>query len=773
MAATGGRTGAMVVLAVVGLAVVGAAAATVHYRIAIAERVAREVLADAAVGPVSLRIEALEIDHAIVADLDVPALGATARRVRVDFAVGELLDRHIRRIHAQDLSVALDMDAGLPALAAPGGRSDGLDWSAAAILVDGSRYESAAAFEGHVLPAGMDAVPVSGRLTVRGTPAGLDSATIDAVAPAPPLPLIDAREARIRGTLDGDTLTLRAGIALAGGRLDLGFEGPWPATPDPANLVGVLTLKAQNPDLPLLAVQTAEATATLGATSVTVAGTLSAEEGTVTLAAEAARPTGLTDLPRSLHADVGFRLLGVHVPQAPGPIDATGRLRFDMDGTAAEVRVREDVHAMVHMGGEPISATLAAADAPLVRSENVFDAEAPLAVRVDEATLRAMGETLSFLGLDGEIRPGPAPAVTVRAARLDANRPGFAPPVDVEGHGTLDGDAIRFEGRASALDGVVAVRLRGRHDLGTSDGTAEVALQRIDFIPSLLQPGDLSGAFPAVITDVRGGIAAEGSLSWGSGGLASDLVIGLHRIGFAAEGALVEGVTGSVTLDRPWPPRTPPGQTVKIERVVAGLPMTGGIVRFHVDDVGRLHVADAGLDVFGGRVTLADLVLDPDGVRQTATVRIEGIGIQSLIDFAELEGTSGTGTFAGILPVVVSADGVSVAGGRLEAAAPGVLRYAPAVPPAALQGGGEGVSLMLEALKDFRYDVLRADIDGEAGGEWTAALHLAGKNPNFLDGYPFELNFNFSGKLDAILREGMKGFSLPERVGEGISGTRP
>jgi hypothetical protein len=90
-----------------------------------------------------------------------------------------------------------------------------------------------------------------------------------------------------------------------------------------------------------------------------------------------------------------------------------------------------------------------------------------------------------------------------------------------------------------------------------------------------------------------------------------------------------------------------------------------------------------------------------------------------------------------------------------------------------LQGGDEGVSLMLDALKNFHYDEISVTVDGRSGDEWSVKLHVEGKNPDFMDAYPFIFNFNLSGRLDEIIRSGLRSYDLPARLGEGISKERP
>lgn len=798
MAATGGasRVAKGLVVFVVGAAAMLAAA--FGLRVAISERILAEVLAGVVPGPVTLRVEALEADHAIVAGIELPAMGVAVRRIRVDFAIGELFDRHVRRIQVQDVSMDVDGHDGLPPLPKIGGGGPAPRWTVGTVLLEGARvvvrapagaadvaltgavrriagdrYSGTAAFSGSVAPEGGEAVPVSGRAEFRGTTEVLDSATIEAVATEVRVPWLDAREVRLAGTLTAGMLALRLDAPFPEGSIDVAFRGPLPSAPDPSLITGEVTLSADNLPLPALSASRVEATATLEAGSIAIAGTLAADEGSVAIAAEAPVPPDFAALPQRLRADVRIALAGLAVPGTPGPLAVSGRIEGGVEGKALAIRVIDDLRARMDVAGERIAIRVQPSDTPLLRTADVFSPEAPLEVRADVATVLAVGQTLDLLGADAQVRVAPATEIVLRTVRIDPNRPELTSPVDGEGRAILDGGAVHFAGRFRAADGVVVADVGGRHHLDTATGEAQVSLARVDFIPGLFQPADLSSAVPAAITEVRGGIEAGGDITWGAGGIASELAIRLHRLGFKAAGVLVEGIAGSIAVDRPWPLRTPPDQTVTIERVVAGVPLTNGTVRFRIGEHASPTIGSADFEVLGGRLALDGMAFSAAAGSATGTVRIGGIGVQRLIDLAEIDGTSASGQLAGTLPITVSAAGVSVGGGRLSATSPGVLRYAPPVPPASLQGGGEGVSLMLEALKNFHYEVLGADIDGEAGGEWLAALRLSGKNPDFMDGYPFELNFNLSGRLDAILRDGMKGFSLPERLGEGLSGTRP
>src|SRR5262249_13174283 len=151
----------------------------------------------------------------------------------------------------------------------------------------------------------------------------------------------------------------------------------------------------------------------------------------------------------------------------------------------------------------------------------------------------------------------------------------------------------------------------------------------------------------------------------------------------------------------------------------------------------ELAIASASLRLAGG-----DVVLDPVRIGKGAPelkLKAHGLDLQQLLALASIEGLDGTGSLSGEIPVTLDPAGIRVKGGQLAAAAPGRLSYAPGKPPAALQGGGESVSLALAALTDFRYDELRATLDREASGQVSIGMHVRGKNPGFYNGYPVEL----------------------------------
>ena len=111
-----------------------------------------------------------------------------------------------------------------------------------------------------------------------------------------------------------------------------------------------------------------------------------------------------------------------------------------------------------------------------------------------------------------------------------------------------------------------------------------------------------------------------------------------------------------------------------------------------------------------------------------------------------------------------------IEGGELAATGPGWLRYRSDQVPAALQAGGENVSLLLQALENFRYEALRITLDGRTDAEMDIGLHVEGANPDLYDGYPIEFNLDLEGELANVLRSGLATYTIPERIRERMQG---
>lgn len=331
-------------------------------------------------------------------------------------------------------------------------------------------------------------------------------------------------------------------------------------------------------------------------------------------------------------------------------------------------------------------------------------------------------------------------AVSMRLRPLDL--PYWNQPVDLAGRGAVDAGTVAFGGTITSAAGRVVATFEGIAQTREATGQAQFELRRIAFAPGGLQPNELVPALGDFLTAVSGNITASGTLRWSEGEPAISGRLSLSDLSFAAGGVGVENLTSAITFERVWPPQTPPGQVLTVGRIDPGLEVTDGTVRFQLDDGGRLRIEHAAIAFSGGRLSVEPVTLDPRAEHHDVVFRAEGFDLQEVLDAASVEAAHATGSVSGRIPVSLSRRGIAVNHATLATDAQGFLRYQPAVPPDALQQEDGSVQLLRDALKNFRYDRLTVTLNGGSSQEWHSTVHIAGNNPDVLEGHPFVLNVN-------------------------------
>lgn len=485
-----------------------------------------------------------------------------------------------------------------------------------------------------------------------------------------------------------------------------------------------------------------------------------------------------------------LRLNGNHlafVPQAPGRLRAEELVgpHFALNTLDAGIRASaEPLFAIAEMDGE----------AALRMNAVLGDLNAVAELRLDSGPRQmAIGaKQLSFAGpldlnekrkaLTFEVLGGSVTLTDVPGRLLDMHArmrisdgveaklvsarlhlPGIVP-LSLDAYARPTGEASwRLGANLRDAKRRLEIEASGRHVGKTGTGTLNLTVKPIAFSEDGLQPADLIPALADTLTRVAGRLAATGTLRWSEHGLSPEIDL-LIQDGAAALGGLsMSRINTVIRLDGLAPLSTPPDQVAAVGLVEAGLPLTDGRMTFQISG-SRLTVAAADISLAGGRMSLANAVVDHAAKEQRLEFRVEGVNLAEIVRQIDLEGLEASGALSGRIPAVVSEGRVFINDARLAATAPGLLRYRPATRPAALEGGGQPVEMMLKALDDFRYRTLVLTLDGEAGGDVEALLHIQGSNPALYDGYPLEFNLTLQGKLDTVLQETLAGYQIPDKI---------
>ena len=386
------------------------------------------------------------------------------------------------------------------------------------------------------------------------------------------------------------------------------------------------------------------------------------------------------------------------------------------------------------------------------------------------ASLRMPDEDIAIDGIDVtfDTRKTGGRFAEFTVARLrNGGDAAFVIPLRLAGAVDRTDDRLAFTATVGDDAERLTAQLEGTHNLSTHDGRLGFETEGIGFAPGLVQPGHLFPLLRGLTEDVDGLVAAQGEIAWTNGEIIPDVTLLIENVSATIDQIRVEQVNTVIHMDGVWPPSTLAGQLVAVALLDAGLPLTDGVVSFRLTPEGIIDVDSAEWHWAGGTIGSGAQRIDPAVSEHDVVFDVADIDLAQVVALAEIGGIEASGLLSGRIPASFGDAGVVISGGVLEANAEGgVLRYKPDAAPSALRDAGEGATLMLAALENFEYELLRVTLDRRADGETNVGLHLRGANPSFYDGYPVEFNLNISAELDAMLQRGLESYRIPDVIAE-------
>jgi hypothetical protein len=651
-----------------------------------------------------------------------------------------------------------------------------------------------------------------GRITAESEDGRIELARLDLPAGLPPGPW--------QAALGEEGVPIRLEAAPAPHGWDVALEGPLALRSGPTSLEGALSIGLEaDADLALRRLRPSSADITLREV---VLGEMAIDRAEIALQLEG-EPGALTGTAAIEASGRGRPLPDLEIAAA----DLAQTLHLAVGPTALTVALRDP--GRLHLAGarwrdqaaaEELALALQAADAPLLELDletggwqaavqagletlalRAGDPATPLEVegRIGRLDLHAEGRgsdlrtarlaiagtdlrlpehALTLEGLVTELAlsgdglvPRRAFPLRVAEVRHGLDPPWF-PPSSVEGRWRSGNGVVSFDGRAAPLAGGVSLQVSGSHDPATGSGGATLALDPVTFAPGGVQPQRLVPLLGRQISEVAGRLDADGELRWDAEGVDGTLSVLLEDLSLTTGPARIERLNGVVRLDHLLPPSTPPDQRLSVALLDIGLPLTDGLLTFQLEPE-AVAVERLRFRLAGGTLRAAPFRLGSAETTIPVTLIAQGLDLAQILEQIELTGLTGEGIIDGTLPITISGTEAVVSGGQLRARSPGWLRYRPAEPPTAIEAGGEGMGLLLQALENFRYEELRITLDGRTDAEMDVDLHLRGANPGLYDGYPIEFNLSLGGELANILRTGLGTWAIPDAVRERMEQRAP
>jgi len=166
-------------------------------------------------------------------------------------------------------------------------------------------------------------------------------------------------------------------------------------------------------------------------------------------------------------------------------------------------------------------------------------------------------------------------------------------------------------------------------------------------------------------------------------------------------------------------------------------------------------------EIFDGAFSSDDFVFDLNRSKNSFKIKATNIDLAQIVETQQLEDIVVTGRIDGTVPVEINEQRISIHHGAfVNVVRAGTIRYNPAAGTDQLkQNPITGIAL--DALKDFRYSHLSADVNFTPEGMLTINLQLKGTSPELDTKRPVHLNINTEQNLLSLLK------SL--RYAEGVS----
>lgn len=325
--------------------------------------------------------------------------------------------------------------------------------------------------------------------------------------------------------------------------------------------------------------------------------------------------------------------------------------------------------------------------------------------------------------------------------------------------GTIHFDSTLLLPAAPTDYGMVA---RGDYQIATGLARISATLPPLQFLPE--EERSLSaylGDWPWTFDLLSGSLGGELELVWQASGapgsadgssISGQLSIELDNVAGYIGDYIFSGLnlpfTGRLNSSAPFLLDTP---RLRLEAALldVGFPLENLLLEFELDgDNALLHLPFVQVETLDGRVYGEALDYYFDHPRNELTLQFSSLHLERMLTLVEYDGVTATGAISGQLPVVITEEGIEVAGGTLSADAPGGnIRYL----GAATGDGNAGLDLVNRALSNYRFESLESTIDYRPDGELLFAMQLKGMNPDMNNGQRINLNLTLSDNIPVLL----------------------
>lgn len=332
-----------------------------------------------------------------------------------------------------------------------------------------------------------------------------------------------------------------------------------------------------------------------------------------------------------------------------------------------------------------------------------------------------------------------------------------------------DAHQVSLHASLSTADHAVVLQADGAHQFASARGHATLRLIPVEFAKSGFMLSHVLQTWPYPFDVDAGRAAAVAHLQWHNM-IQTKLDLHLENLGGHYKKMTFGGLSGQMALTMDKGIATLRAALVHADSLNVGFPLENIAMQFALSPSAQtglpvVRVEKFSAELLGGRARSGPFVLDFTRDKNAFTVQLEHISLSDIMLLERQEGLEGSGLVDGTIPITISREGIEVTHGQLAARVPGgVIRYTPTPKVASLARTNSSVNMVVEALRNFHYQVMEVHSTYKAKGDLDLKVHLEGNSPDWRPGQLVHLNLNLQENIPALLRSLQLSGEISERL---------
>jgi len=313
---------------------------------------------------------------------------------------------------------------------------------------------------------------------------------------------------------------------------------------------------------------------------------------------------------------------------------------------------------------------------------------------------------------------------------------------------------IKLDTNAKILN--FPIRASLSHNIKKQSGSSNFKIKNIELNSLKTTLSQFSITLPKELTIAKGKISIDGMSHWNKKHpLSLQVKTQFHDIGGQYNEAFFSGMNAKIEANV-LPKVSGKVKNFSIKTIDAGIPIDNLNLKLDFKLPSKkaqpiISLKEFKMDLLGGQISAKPLKLNLNKEIQHITIQLDRLSLTEITKLQQLENIDANGSISGDLPLVISKDGVTIPKGILASNNPGgVIRYQAkeALKNAAL--GGQ-TSILFNILNNFIYHQLAANVLYDEKGNLELLLKLKGRNPEYDNGRPINLNINLEQNILSLL----------------------